>query len=32
MWSKAGAVPPEKLELFSFENNTVGALFLDALA
>ena len=26
MWSKAGAVPAEKLELFSFENNTVGTL------
>jgi hypothetical protein len=28
MWSKAGAVPAEKLELFSFENNTVGTLLL----
>ncbi|KAF7009315.1 hypothetical protein CFC21_023864 [Triticum aestivum] len=31
MWSKAGAVPAEKLELFSFENNTYARIVREAL-
>uniref|UniRef100_A0ACD5UWM9 Uncharacterized protein n=1 Tax=Avena sativa TaxID=4498 RepID=A0ACD5UWM9_AVESA len=31
MWSKAGAVPAEKLELFSFENNTYARFVREAL-
>jgi len=31
MWSKAGAVPTEKLELFSFENNTYARIVREAL-
>ncbi|KAM0916620.1 hypothetical protein ACQ4PT_009988 [Festuca glaucescens] len=31
MWSKAGAVPAEKLELFSFENNTYARFVHEAL-
>ncbi|XP_020194475.3 uncharacterized protein [Aegilops tauschii subsp. strangulata] len=31
MWSKAGTVPAEKLELFSFENNTYARIVREAL-
>ncbi|KAE8772340.1 GTP-binding protein YPTM1 [Hordeum vulgare] len=31
MWSKAGAVPAEKLELFSIENNTYARIVREAL-
>ncbi|XP_048557607.1 uncharacterized protein LOC125538395 isoform X2 [Triticum urartu] len=31
MWSKAGVIPAEKLELFSFENNTYARIVREAL-